>query len=146
MEFMEGLENQSRRLHSQEQDSSCIASLAETFSPTTRHILILTRSFIGIYAILLHFCHIPPLSPENGGCGSCCLMQLLSESKFHAVCLIWESLVTCLHSSCRSVQQESDPRFCLGEAALIVYSENMDLKLKTIKISYSHSLIITLDW
>lgn len=145
MKFMGGPENHSRRRHSQEQDSSCIASLAETFSHTTRHILILTQSFIGIYAILLHFCHIPPLSPENGGCGSCCLMQLLSESKFHAVCLIWESLVTCLHSSCRSVQ-ESDPCFCLGEAALIVYSGNMDLKPKIIKINYSHCLIITLDW
>lgn len=118
---MGGTENGSWRLYSQEQDSGHIADLLwQRLCHTLGHRSLFYHSLVGIYAILLHFCHIPPLSPENGGCGSCCLMLLPSESKFHAVYLIWEALVTCLHSSCRR-DSECDSGFCLWEAALILW-------------------------
>lgn len=150
-------ENGLWRLHSQEQDSGHIASLlwqrpSATPLGTGPHP---TQSLVRIYAILFHFCLIPPLAPENRSCGSCCLMLLPSESRFLALCLIWEALVTCLHFSCRRVW-ESDSGFCLKETALIIWcSANMGLQPKTGLKSATLSLalcgligilIITLDW
>lgn len=119
---MVGPESGSWRLCSQEQDSdhfavTLLACSGRDFLPHPwAQVLALPQSRWDL-------CHPAPFLPHSSTLTRKWRLWFLLPHvapfwvKFHAACLIWEALVTCLHSSCRR-GSESDSGFCLGEAAL----------------------------